>query len=119
MLGAPFEVGETLGVDEVDLGLERTLKTVMPVLHGGDDRQVGGFQRVHAGLEYVGHPAFVDEHRHLTFADRQLRTIFDLVAVTLEAPEHGVRTVVGPLDDIDEFADDFIPDHFQAPFSRG
>ena len=40
VLGAPFEVGEPLGAEEVDLGLERALEAVLPVLQGREDRQV-------------------------------------------------------------------------------
>jgi hypothetical protein len=71
--------------------------------------QVGDFQLIHAGLEDVGQTAFVDEDRYLRFTHRQLGAVFDLVAVALEAMDHGVVAVVGPFDDIDELTNDFVP----------
>ncbi len=44
------------------------------------------------------------KNRRLTFADRQLGPIFDLVVFTLKSPDHGVAGVVSPMDDVDKLA---------------
>ena len=103
VLGAPLVVAEPGGVDEIDLGLERRLKPVVPVLQRGHHRHVVGFQHVHAGQEHIRQLAFMDEHRRLPFAHRQLGAVFDRMALTLEPPDHRVARVVGPVDDVDQF----------------
>jgi hypothetical protein len=44
------------------------------------------------------------------FADDELRAVLDLVVVAREALDHRVARVVGPLDDVDEFAAKFVPE---------
>ena len=93
----PLQVGEAAGVDEVDLGLERALEAVVPVLQRGQDRQVVGLELVEPGAEGVGELALVHEDRRLALAHRQLGAVLDRVALALEAPDDGVAGVVGPV----------------------
>ena len=104
VLGAPLEVGEAAGGDEVDLGLERRLEAVVPVLQRRQDRHVVGLEEVETRHEDVGELALVDEDRGLPLAHGQLGAVLDLVAVALEAPDHRVAGVVGPFDDVDELS---------------
>ena len=120
VLGAPFQVGEAVGVDEVDLGLERRFEPVIPVLQRRHDRHIVGLEHVEAGGEDVCQLAFVDKDRRLAFAHRQLGAVFDLVPLAFEAPDHGVAGVVGPVDDVDELASEKIKNaHGGLPWLRG
>jgi hypothetical protein len=79
------------------------LRSLVPVLQVGQQRQRLRRQLVHAGAEDVGDLAFVDEHRHLRFAHRQAGAVLDFHFSHGKAPGHGLATVVlGPLDDVDE-----------------
>ena len=104
VLGAPFEVGKAVGVDEIDLGLERRLKRVIPVLQRGHDRHVVGLEHIETRGEHVCHLAFVDKDRRLTFAHRQFGTVFDFVTFPLKAVDQCVACVVRPVDDVDELS---------------
>lgn len=108
--GAPLQVGESLGVDEVNLGNERGIEAVLPTLEGGKNRHVLRAQRVHARLEHVGDLAFIHEHSHLRFANGQLCAVLNLVAIPLEPVHHRVLGVIGPLDDVNKFALDLVPE---------
>ena len=108
--GAPLQVGEAAGVDEVDLRLERRLEAVVPVLERGQDRHVVGLELVEPGAEDVGELALVDEDRGLPLAHGQLGAVLDRVALALEAPDDGVAGVVRPVDDVDELAAQEIQD---------
>ena len=110
----PLQVGEAAGVDEVDLGLERALEAVVPVLQRGQDRQVVGLELVEPGAEDVGELALVDEDRRLPLADGELGAVLDRVALALEAPDDGVAGVVGPVDDVDELAAQEIEDRHRV-----
>ena len=115
--GAPLQVGEVAGVDEVDLGLERRLEAVVPVLERGEERQVVGLELVEAGAEGVGDLALVDEDRGLALAHGELGAVLDGVALALEAPDDGVAGVVDPVDDVDELAAEEIEDRHGFSFS--
>ena len=60
--------------------------------------------------ETIGQLPFVDEDGRLPFAHGQLGTVFDRVALTLEAPDHRVAGVIDPVDDVDELAFEEIED---------
>jgi len=105
----PFQIRESLGVDEVDLGLERTIESVLPSLQSAEDGQVLGLKFVSARLEGIGDRTLGDKDRHLRLSNRELRSILDLIAVSLKAINHRVLGVVQPLDDVDEFAADLVP----------
>ncbi len=49
------------------------------------------------------------EDRRLPFADGQFGAVFDLIAMTLKPPDHGIAAVVRPFDDIDELTGEFVP----------
>ena len=115
VLGAPLEVGELAGVDEVDLRLERRVEPVLPALERRQDRQVLGLQRVGAGREDVGDLPLVDEDGGLRLAHDELGAHLDLVLVAREPPDDGVPAVVEPLDDVDELALDLVPQSHVAP----
>src|SRR5262249_45345781 len=72
-------------------------------------RKVLRFERVHPGLEDVCNTPFIDEYRGLTFAYGQLRTVLDLIVIALKAIDEGVRCVIRPLNNVDEFAAYFVP----------
>ncbi len=101
---APFQVVETGGVDEVDFGFERAFEAVIPVLQGCHDWHVVGFEHVKPGREHICQLPLVHKHRRLTFANRQLGAVFDLVAFTFEPHDHCVAGVIHPMDHIDELA---------------
>ncbi len=113
--GAPLQVGEAAGVDEVDLRLERRLEAVVPVLERRQDRHVVGLELVEPGTEDVGELALVDEDRGLALAHGELGAVLDRVALALEAPDDGVAGVVGPVDDVDELAAQEIQDRHRLP----
>jgi hypothetical protein len=94
VLRPPFLIGKAAGVEKVDFGLERAFKAMPPSLQGRENRQIVGFQLVHAGLKGIGELAFVDEHRDLPFAHGQLGPKLDFVAVPLEAIHQGIVGVI-------------------------
>jgi uncharacterized protein YcbX len=53
---------------------------------------------------------FVDEGRHLPLAHDELRAVLDLVLVALEAVGERVARIVEPLDDVDQFAHQLVPE---------
>ena len=86
------------------------LEAVVPVLERRHDRHVVGLEHVETGGEDVGQLPLVDEDRGLAFAHGQLGAVLDLVALALEAPDHRVAGVVGPVDDVDELAGQEVED---------
>ena len=56
------------------------------------------------GLERVAELAEVDELRHLRLAHDQLRAVLDRLVVVRKAVRERVARVVGPLDDVEQFA---------------
>mmetsp|Transcript_95 Transcript_95/g.249 ORF Transcript_95/g.249 Transcript_95/m.249 type:complete len:436 (-) Transcript_95:807-2114(-) len=119
VLGAPFQVVEPRGVDEIDLGFERAFEAVIPVLERRHDRHVVGLKHIETGGKDVSQLALVDEHRCLPLADRELGPIFDLVALALKAPDHSITAVVHPVDNVDEFAGEEVENtHFGSPYSQ-
>ncbi len=108
--GAPLEVGEQPGVEEVDLGLERALETVLPAAQGGQDRHVLGLDLVAPGREEVGRLALVDEERDLVLAHDELGAHLDLLVVDRKAPDQRVGRIVEPLDDLDELRPELLLD---------
>ncbi len=106
---SPFQIGELLGVEKIDFGFKRAAETVIPVLQSGQQRQVLGFQHVHAGREYVGYLTFIDENRDLRLTHGEFCAVFDFVAVALETVNHGVAAAVSPFDDINKLTHQFVP----------
>ena len=104
VLRAPFQIVEAGGVDEIDLAFEGRGEAVIPVLQGGHDRHVVGLQLIQARAEHIGQLAFVDEHRRLPLANGQFGAVFDGIVAPFKPPDHRVAGVIGPIDDIDEFA---------------
>ncbi|KUP94719.1 hypothetical protein TRIHO_03910 [Tritonibacter horizontis] len=103
ILGAPFEVIEPGCGDKVDLGFERRLKAMVPMLQRGQDRHVVGLKHIKTGSEDIRQLAFVDEHRRLAFAHRQLGAVFDGVAFPFKPGDHRMPRIVRPMDDVDKF----------------
>ena len=112
--GAPPDVGDGPGVDEVDLGPERAVEAVLPALQRREDREVLRLQFVVAGLELIGEGAAVDEHRFLALTNDELGTVLDLVLVPREPPRQRRPRVIDPLDDVDEFTLDFVEETHTA-----
>ncbi len=115
---APFLVGEAGGVDEVDLGLERRLEAVVPVLEPGQHRHVVGLEHPQARAEHVGDLPLMDEDRRLPLAHGQLGAVLDRVPAGLEPPDHGVAAVVRPGDDLDELAGEKVEQGHETLPSR-
>ena len=114
ILGAPFQIGDAAGADEIDLGLEGTFKTVAPRFQRADDGQVLRVEGVHARVEDVGNLALADKDRHLPLAHRELGAVLDLVAVPFKTMDHRVAGRIQPLDNVDEFSAKFVPDSHGA-----
>ena len=92
---------------------------MIPTLQAGQDWHVVGLQLVKSRAEHIGQLAFVDKHRHLALAHRQFGAVFDLMALALEPPNHGVTAVIGPSDHINELAGKKIEkSHVLCPFSH-
>ena len=113
MAGAPLEIGEQAGGDEVHLRLERALAAERQGQQAGEDRQIAGRQHVAARSEAVGDAALVDEHGPLAFAHDQLGAEPQGIVVAIEAPDDRARlaqgSVIGPFDDVDAFPPDRLP----------
>jgi hypothetical protein len=77
---APFLIVKPRGVDKINLGFERAVKAVVPMLQRGHNRHVVGFQHIHTWTKDIGKLAFVNENSRLTFADCQFRAVFDRIA---------------------------------------
>ena len=88
--------------EEVDVRLERRLKSLVPVLEVGKDRQRMRGESVEARAKNVGNFAFVDEHGHLRVANRQLAAVLNFAV--LHGIAVGENSVSGfdPLNNIDE-----------------
>ena len=99
---APALVGLQARGEEVDVALERRLEHLVPVHEVGQQRQGLRVQRVEAGAEDVGDAAFVDERRHLRFANGQLAAVLDLHVLHGIAVGEDAVLRFGPLDDVDE-----------------
>ena len=68
-------------------------------------------KRVSAGLdEDVGQRTFIYKRGSLTFADDQLRAVFDFVIAAWEPPDDRVARIVEPFNDVDQFVFQFIED---------
>jgi hypothetical protein len=74
-----------------------------------EDGHVLRGELVRAGLVDVGELALVDEGGHLALAHDELRAVLDLVLVALEAVGERVVGVVEPLDDVDQFGLQLVP----------
>jgi len=81
---------------------------VIPMLQGRQDRHVVRLKHIETGREHIGQPPFVYEHGRLAFAHSELGAVFDLMALTLEPPDHRVAGVISPVDDVDELAGEKI-----------
>ena len=99
---APVLVGLQPRGEEVDVGFERRLELLVPVHQVGQQRQGLGVQRVEARAEDVGDAAFVDEHRHLRLAHRELAAVLDLHVLHGIAVREDAVFRFGPVDDVDE-----------------
>jgi len=99
----PLEIRDLLRADEVDFGLERTVKAELPTLQGAEQRKVCGVERVLPWLEHIGDLALVDEDGQLTGPHDQLGAVFDLVVVARKTPGKRVLAVIYPFNDVDEF----------------
>jgi hypothetical protein len=118
LAGAPLQARLLLQRKEHHVGLEGRFEAFVPVHQVGQDRQVGGVERVQPGAEIIGQLALVEERCDLVFAHRQLRAVLDLVIRERHAPgqlarafepfyvidqlflekiEHGVAPVAGQL----------------------
>ena len=87
---------------EIHVGLERRLERFVPVLQVGQDRQRLRVQRVQPRAKHVGDASFVDEHRHLRFANGELAAVLDLHVLHRIAVGQDAVLRFDPLDDIDE-----------------
>ena len=70
----PFEVGEPRRVNEIDLGFERRLEAVIPVIQRRQDRHVVGLEHIKTWRKHVRQLPLVHKYSRLTFAHRQLGT---------------------------------------------
>ena len=77
---------------------------MVPVLQRRHHRHVVGFEHIKPGREHIRQLAFMHKYRCLTFADRQLGTVFDCMAFALKTHDHRIAGIIGPVDDVDEFA---------------
>ena len=77
---------------------------MVPMVQRRQDRHVVGLEHIETGGEDVCQLAFVYEDGGLSFTNRQLGAVLDLMPLTLKAPDHGVAGVVHPVNDVDEFA---------------
>ena len=69
-----------------------------------------------ARTEDIGNLALMDEDGRLSWADDQLGTPFDLVAVAREAPHQRMLAIVDPFDDIDQLGSQFLEEcHYSYP----
>ena len=93
---------------EVDLAFERRAKAVVPVVEGGQDRHVVGFEHVKAWSEHIRELAFMNENSGLAFANGEFRPVFDFMALALEAPHECVAGIIGPVNDVDKLAGEEI-----------
>ena len=107
---APLVAGEEPRGDEVDIRLERRVEAERPRLEFRQDRNVVRRQRVLARLERVAELSEVDELRDLRLADDELGAVLDGLVFVRELPRERVPRVVGPLDDLEQFALDEIHD---------
>src|SRR6185437_494574 len=88
--------------EEIDVGLERRFKSLIPILQIGEERQVLGVERVQAGTEDICDFSLIDEDCHLRLTNSQLRAVLNLhVAHGVAAGEHS-RFGLVPLNDVDE-----------------
>ena len=81
---------------------------MFPALQRGQNRQVLALQFVVTGLELISQRTAVDEHRLLAFADNELRAVLDLILIAGEAPCQCRAGIIDPLDDVNEFALEFV-----------
>jgi len=73
-----------------------------PVHQVGQQRQVARIERVQAGSEDIGDPAFVDERSHLRLAHRQPSAVFNLqIAHRKSIRQNSVFRLI-PFDDANE-----------------
>jgi len=82
---------------------------VIPALQGREHGEVVRFQKIHARRKDIRKLAFIDENRCLPFANGQLGTVFDFIAIALKAPNHCIAVIACPFDDIDKFTRQPIP----------
>ena len=73
-----------------------------------EDRDVFRGQRVLAGPEGVAELPEINELRDLRFAHDELRAVLDLLVVVRPAVAERVARVIGPFDDLDQFAFDEV-----------
>ena len=80
--GAPLQVGKLLRVDKVNFGFERRSESILPCAEFCKNRRVATVDRVEPGSKHVRNLALKNKDRSLRFAHRELRAIFDLLALT-------------------------------------
>jgi len=103
---APFVAGEKTGRDEIDVCLERRLKTVFPAFEFRQDRNVIRDERVFSRGEAVAELAQIDELSGLAFADDELCAVLDRLVFVGKTPRQRVTRVVVEFDDFEKFAFD-------------
>ena len=87
------------------------------MLQGCHYRHVVGFKHIEPRREDIRQLALMYKNCSLTFAHRQLGAVFDLMGLAFKPPDHGVAAVIGPVNDIDEFAFEKVKySHVSGPF---
>ena len=98
----PFHIRELLRIHEVNFGLERRIKAVLPGTELGQDRCVAAVYLVFAGGKDVSDLAFVNENRGLRLSNDQLSAVLYLLPRHREPVHERIARVIEPLDDLNE-----------------
>src|SRR5205809_5359728 len=109
ILRAPLPIGPLPHRDEINLGFEGRIESVLPPHQGCENREILSAKRVRAGTEHIRQPSFIDEDGTLAFPNDELRAHFDFVLITRKAVREDIALrSFRPLDDVDELAAQFV-----------